>query len=70
MARPISDIARDVYKAWPNVNFAAKPYLEAMLSLGSIDENYYFDSGRSVVMYFLSNAHSFRGDEAKALRPN
>lgn len=68
MTRSLSTIARDIYKAWPKVNFAAKPYLEAMLRLDRITDNYYADDARSVVLYFLSNASSFRGEEAKALK--
>ena len=50
------------------VNFAAKPYLEAMFSLGDVKDNYGLDSGRSIVAYFLSNASSWRGDVAKAVK--
>ena len=68
MTRAISTIARDINKAWPKVNFAAKPYLEAMGSLDKITDTYYADDARSVVLYFLSNASSFRGEQAKALK--
>ncbi len=39
-----------------------------MFSLNSIDDAYGMDSGRSVVAYFLSNARSFRGDDARRLK--
>ena len=68
MARPISDIARDIGRAWDKPNFAAKPYLDAMRSLYSVDDAYGCDSGKSVVLYFLSNASMFRGEAAKALK--
>lgn len=66
--RPLYVIARDIYKAWPKVNYAAKPYLEAMADLTSIEDKYGYDNARSIVLYFLSNASSFRGDQAKALK--
>lgn len=66
--RPLYVIARDIYKVWPKVNYAAKPYLEAMADLTSIEDKYGYDNARSIVLYFLSNASSFRGDEAKALK--
>ena len=66
--RPLSSIARDVRKNWPNVNFAAKPYLDAMATMNSIDDNYGMDSGKSVVAYFLSNATTWRGPEAKRIK--
>lgn len=67
-ARPIYKIAADIADNWPNVNFAAAPYLEAMFSLNSINDEYGLDSGRSVVAYFLANAASFRGPEAKRIK--
>jgi hypothetical protein len=66
--RPLYDIARDIKKAWPKVNYAAKPYLDAMLDLSSINDKYGYDSAKSIVLYFLANAASFRGDEAKTLK--
>jgi hypothetical protein len=66
--RPLHVIARDIYQAWPKVNYAAKPYLEAMRDLSSINDKYGYDDARSIVLYFLSNASSFRGDSAKTLK--
>jgi hypothetical protein len=66
--RPLHVIARDIYQAWPKVNYAAKPYLEAMRELSSINDRYGYDDARSIVLYFLSNAASFRGDSAKTLK--
>jgi hypothetical protein len=67
-ARPLHVIARDIYQAWPKVNYAAKPYLDAMQDLSSINDKYGYDDARSIVLYFLSNAASFRGDSAKTLK--
>jgi len=66
--RPISQIASDIRAAWPKPYFGAVPYLDAMASLGSIAEDYGADSARSVVLYFLANAATFRGPVAKALK--
>jgi viroplasmin and RNaseH domain-containing protein len=68
MTRPIKVIAQDIRANWPKVNYAAKPYLDAMSSLNSIDENYMFDSGKSVVNYFLSNANTWRGEKAREIK--
>ena len=68
MSRPIYEIAREIRKYWENVNYAAKPYLEAMLSLDSVHDKYGYDSGKSVVLYFLSNASGFRGEHAKRIK--
>jgi len=67
-ARPLYTIARDIRRAWPRVNFAAVPYLEAMAALNSVNDKYMYDDGRGIVRYFLANASAFRGDEAKALK--
>lgn len=67
--RSLNAIAKDIRKDWGSkVNYAARPYLEAMLSLDSIEDPYYNDSGRSVVLYFLANAGTYRGENAKALK--
>lgn len=65
LLRQIADI---VYKDWKNVNYAAKPYLEAMATLNNVSDNYIADSGSSIVAYFLSNATSWRGEVAKAVK--
>ena len=68
MKRPISHIARDIEANWPKVNYAARPYLDAMHYLNRIEDNYYADTARSIVAYFLSNARAFTGPEARRLK--
>ena len=68
MARPLYEIAREIRKAWTKVSPYAEPYLEAMQSLNTINDNYYFDSGKSVVLYFLSNASTWRGEDARRIK--
>jgi len=50
------------------VNYAAKPYLEAMTTLQHIDDNYFQDTGSSVVAYLLGNLTSWKGDVARAVK--
>lgn len=64
----ICDIAVLIRKDWPNEYFAAVPYLDAMLSLDNVDSAYGADTGRSIVTYFLSNAATYRGPVAKAIK--
>ena len=64
----LSGIASEIRKDWAKVNFAAVPYLEAMGQLDSISDSYYADTGMSVVAYFLSNANTWRGDTARAVK--
>lgn len=57
-----------IFKDWKNVNFAAKPYLSAMASMDSADDKYGYDSGKSIILYFLSNASQWKGPIAKAVK--
>lgn len=67
--RSVSSIARDIRADWGSkVNFAARPYLQAMLSIDSTLDSFGHDSGDSIVRYFLCNASSYRGEKAKALK--
>jgi len=66
--RSISAIARDIRADWKNVNYAAKPYLQAMLWIHSLHDSFGHDSGESIVRHFLCNAASYRGEKAKALK--
>lgn len=66
--RSLSEIANEIRKDWKNVHFAAKPYLSAMSCLNSINDNYGMDSAKSIVLYFLSNASTWRGEKAKAIK--
>jgi hypothetical protein len=66
--RLISSIAYDIKKAWTKPYFGAKPYLDAMVHLNTINDKYYEDTAQSVVMYFLANASTFRGNDAKVLK--
>lgn len=72
--RPLSDIARDIRRSWrtksgtSSVYFGAVPYLDALSTLSSISDSYGLDSALSIVLYFLANASTFRGEKAKALK--
>jgi hypothetical protein len=64
----LSEIACVIKWDWKKVNYAARPYLEALMSMESIDEDYGADSGSSVVAYFLCNATTWRGEVAKLIK--
>jgi hypothetical protein len=66
--RTISTIAREIQRYWIDVNYAAKPYLEAMYYLNTVQDKYGLESAKSVILYFLSNASTFRGDHARRLK--
>lgn len=71
--RPLSTIAREIRATWPKVYFGAVPYLHAMAQLDSVDGKsgawyYGSDDGRSIVNYFLANAGTWRGDDARRIK--
>lgn len=67
--RPLYVIASEIRKDWAyKINFGAKPYLDAMMSLDKVTDNYGMDSGKSIIIYFLSNATTWRGEKAKAIK--
>lgn len=67
-ARPIWKIANEIMADWPNPYFGAVPYLTAMLDLDKISDPYGLDSGESIVLYFLSNANTWRGETARRVK--
>lgn len=66
--RPICDIAREIQEVWPKPYFGAVPYIDAMLDLDQVSENYGADSGKSIVQYFVSNARYWRGADAARIK--
>ena len=63
------EIAVIIKKDWGSkIYFGAVPYIEAMNSLDNITDKYIFDSGISIVAYFLSNAKTWKGDTARAVK--
>lgn len=64
----ISELAIAISLDWKNVNYAAKPYLDAMGDLESVKDHYGADTGYSIVAYFLANASTYRGPVAKEIK--
>ena len=72
--RPLHEIAADIRKDWSaqTKSGVVPPYADAYLrpleTLTSIHDNYHMDSAKSVVLYLLSNMHTYRGERAKELK--
>lgn len=70
--RSLATIAAEIRSDWSKqgkgINYAAKPYLSAMSGLDQIGGAYGADSAKSVVLYFLSNAGTWRGEVAKRVK--
>lgn len=66
--RPLFIIGREVCQDWRKVSSSAEPYLAAMLALDKITDDYFADSAKDVVLYFLSNATGWRGSTARRVK--
>jgi len=67
--RPIYVIANEIRKDWGcKIYFGAKPYLSAMECLDNVSDGFGLDSAKSIINYFLSNASTWRGEKAKAIK--
>ena len=68
MTRSLNTIAREIRSNWAKPYFGAVPYLDAMGSLDTMQDKYYYDDARSVVLYFLANAATWKGDVARRIK--
>lgn len=67
--RSLSVIAAEIKRDWGSkVNFAAAPYLDAMNVLDGINDMYFQDSAKEIVLRFLGNAGAWRGETAKRVK--
>lgn len=62
------ELAAVIKRDWAKPNYAAVPYLDAMQSVEDMNSPYGADDGKTIVAYFLSNASTWRGDTAKAVK--
>ena len=67
-SRSLSVIAAEVRKDWKKPYFGAVPYLNAMMCLDKITDNYGFDSAQMIVLYFLANAGTWKGETARRIK--
>ena len=68
LPRALYAIAREITADWKNVYFGARPYLDAMHTLTTMDDCYGMDSAHSIVSYFLANAGTWRGEVARRVK--
>jgi hypothetical protein len=75
MPRKLWEIAQEIAagplgQVWifSETGFHARPYWSAMQDLETIDDTYICDSAKSIVLYFLSNASTWRGETARRIK--
>ena len=66
--RTIKEITKEIRQDWRNISPAAAPYLEAMDTLETMDQEYGAERADGIVLYFLSNAQGWRGETAKRIK--
>jgi len=66
--RPINEIAREIGSTWTKPYFGAVPYLNAMRTLTTIEDYYGLDTADSIIRYFLGNARTWRGEDARRIK--
>lgn len=67
--KSISEIAYIIREDWgAKVYFGAIPYLFAMTEIDSVNDKFGCEDGKTQVLYFLSNANTYRGEIARAVK--
>lgn len=66
--RPLHKIADEIGRLWREPYFGAAPYIYGMRHLDRITDKFGGDDGVDVVMYFLDNARTWRGEDAKRIK--
>jgi len=66
--RSLSQIGWEICRLWKKPYFGAVPYIEALKQLDNVHDSYGDERGSSMVNYFLANAGSWKGDDAKRIK--
>lgn len=66
--RPIYEIAADISRNWPKPAYNALPYLGAMHMLVGKNSKYGYEDADGIIRYFLSNAATWKGPDAKRIK--
>ena len=72
--RPLNIIAADILVDWKSSTTTgsyrtfAKPYVEAMLSMRTCEDNYGMEYGDMIVARALNNLHQWRGEIARKVK--
>ena len=66
--KKLSLYAAEIEADWQNVSRHAQPYLDALKSLDQLTDCYGLDTASYVLIYFLANAQSWRGEKAREIK--
>jgi hypothetical protein len=66
--RALWEIAVEIKRDWTKPYFGAVPYIDALSTLGSVTDMYYYDPADDIIRYFLANANTWRGETARRVK--
>lgn len=66
--RSLHNIADEIIRDWPNPHFGAVPYIRAMRHIESVKDTFGWDDGAGIVLRFLGNAKTWRGETARRVK--
>jgi len=66
--RPLWLISEYILADWAKISPEARPYLVAMRTLNNVNDKYGLDSADEIVLRFLSNASTWRGEQARLIK--
>lgn len=68
--RTFAEISLEISKTWSKPCFGAIPYIKAMRQINSSDKfaPYGVEDADTIVRYFLANAVTWRGEDARRIK--
>ncbi len=67
--RPLHEIADEIKRLWRPIYFAAQPYVNEMQKIAEPDDKVgFYEYGTGMVLGFLGNAQTWRGEDAKRIK--
>jgi hypothetical protein len=66
--RRLSEVGNEIASLWTKPFFGAVPYIRAMRQLSGVAGFYGSESAHSIILYFLSNAATWRGADARRIK--
>lgn len=66
--RTLNEIAKEISNDWKKMSVHAMPYVRAMRELKSLNDQYFMDTARDIVLRFLCNAGTWRGETARRIK--
>lgn len=64
----INELAVLIEKNWQKSSPYAIPYIEAMHSHNTLKDKFYAETAENIIMYFLCNAATWRGETARLVK--